>query len=111
MASRRIRRLHQNDGTPDCPICLDDILKHALTLSQDCSLLEVENIETARVRLSKGIKDLKALVIQFEQRMRFEVAPEVREYKRTLTNKRFPAHYKQNLIQYRNKGNEDKNEE
>lgn len=108
MQTKRIRRLHQNDGTPDCPVCLDDILKLALTMSKDCATLEVENVEKARVRVSKKIKELKSLVTQFEHRMRYEVMPEVRDYRKNNIAPHYPIKgVKKHLKQYQGKDPEE----
>lgn len=83
-----IRNLHRSTGRPDCPICLDDITKFAVSLSEDCATLELENNDAARKRLVKGFRELEYMVKDVKTRLMTDVLVEV---KNNVKNRVHPA--------------------
>lgn len=96
--SARIRNLHRTTGRPDCPLCLDEILNFGLSLSKDCATLEVENNNVVRKRLVKKFRELELMAKEVKDRLRFEIAEEVKDDIRKRVHS--PGH-PQTLVSFR----------
>ena len=74
-----LRNIHKSSGRPDCELCLDDVLKHGLTLSKDCAILEVEQNNNARKRLVKGFREMEQMCKEIKRRLETDIRAEIIE--------------------------------
>lgn len=82
----KLRNVHKNSGYPDCPICLDDLVRSLMEMSKDCAELEFLNNNKARKRVLEQLRDHEKLVKQFKERFMVEIRIDIAEHLKNEKN-------------------------